>query len=154
MHPYESVTVHATLFVSLALLAVDPASASSEDPLGRVDVQDTMLANTLGMSVGTEISIGERVQIVSNLTNMQDKKQPFQYIIQIKENGSNTVDAIRWISLELAPNQSLSPAVSWAPKNEGVYTAEIYVWGWEKVGREEFRYEPLSRMTMITITVT
>lgn len=143
--------VTALALVMFGMLAGE--GASGDGPLDRVRVEDTMLADAMGNSVGNEISIMERVQITSTIINTQDKQQPFQYIIQIK-NEAGIVDAIRWISMDLGPNQNLAPAASWAPKKEGVYTAEIYVWGWEKIARDEIMYESLSRMTMFSITVT
>lgn len=142
------------LVAALAFLVTSAGwEASAEGPLDRVRVEDTKLANALGSPVGNEISIAESVQITSTIINTQNKLQPFQYIIQIKDDVG-AVDAIRWISMDLGPNQDLTPAASWAPKKEGVYTAEIYVWGWEKIDRNEIRYEPLSRMTTISIIVT
>jgi hypothetical protein len=73
------------------------------------------------------VFVDKQVQIVTDLTNSQDKAQSFAYIVQIKDSDGVTV-SLAWITGSLSPNQRLSPALSWTPQKVGVYTAEIFVW--------------------------
>ena len=71
--------------------------------------------------------IGKQVQITTDLTNGQDRTQPFAYIVQIR-NQDGVVYSLSWITGTLDAGQSLSPSQSWMPTSPGTYTAEIFVW--------------------------
>jgi len=73
------------------------------------------------------VYVDQQVQIVTDLSNSQDRIQSFAYIVQIKNSDGITV-SLAWITGSLSPNQSLSPALSWTPEKVGMYTAEIFVW--------------------------
>ena len=73
------------------------------------------------------IEVGKQIQIMSDVTNKQDRPQPFAYIVQIK-NENGVVVSLGWLTGELSPGQFLSPALSWIPEHAGVYTATIFVW--------------------------
>jgi len=72
-------------------------------------------------------SVNKQVQLVADVTNKQDTKLPFVYIIQVKDSEDKTV-TLTWISGSLQPHQSMSPAQSWTPIKAGAYTAQIFVW--------------------------
>ena len=71
--------------------------------------------------------LGKQVQITTDLTNGQDRTQPFAYIVQIR-NQDGVVYSLSWITGTLDAGQSLSPSQSWMPTSPGIYTAEIFVW--------------------------
>lgn len=71
--------------------------------------------------------IGKQVQITTDVTNGQDRSQPFAYIVQI-QNQDGVVSSLSWITGTLDAGQSLSPSQSWMPNNPGIFTAQIYVW--------------------------
>ena len=73
------------------------------------------------------VFVYEQVQIVSDLSNGQDKPQSFAYLVQIKDADGVTV-SLAWITGSLSPNQHLSPSLSWTPQNAGIFVAEIFVW--------------------------
>ena len=73
------------------------------------------------------LEVGKQIQIMSDVTNNQDRPQPFAYIVQIK-NEYGVVVSLGWLTGELTPGQFLSPALSWIPEHAGVYTATIFVW--------------------------
>jgi hypothetical protein len=86
------------------------------------------------------VFVDKQVQIVTDLTNSQDRAQNFAYIVQIKDSDGVTV-SLAWITGSLSPNQRLSPALSWTPQKAGVYTAEIFVW--ESITNPAALSEPL-----------
>jgi len=53
-----------------------------------------------------------------------------------------------WISGQLAPDQKLSPSLSWTPNKSGEFTAEVYVW------EGLINHSALSEYTMIQINVS
>jgi hypothetical protein len=71
--------------------------------------------------------VGKQVQITTDVTNGQDRSQPFAYIVQI-QNQDGIVYSLSWITGTLDAGQSLSPSQSWMPTAPGTYTAQIFVW--------------------------
>ena len=74
-----------------------------------------------------QVKVGKQVQITTDVTNGQDRSQPFAYIVQI-QNQDGVVSSLSWITGTLDVGQSLSPSQSWTPTAPGIYTAQIYVW--------------------------
>ncbi len=112
--------------VSLLLfMAINPAFAVS--PLERAVVSDARLVNLSGSTLGEHILVNQQVQITAKITNTQETVQDFVYIVQIKDEN-DVVVKLGWISGSLTQTQSFSPALSWTPKDSGVYVAEIFVW--------------------------
>jgi len=74
-----------------------------------------------------ETNVGKQVQIEADVTNGQDRTQPFAYIVQI-QNQNGVVVSLSWLTGTLDAGQSLSPTQSWIPTSSGVYTAQIFVW--------------------------
>ena len=71
--------------------------------------------------------VGKQVQITTDVSNGQDRAQPFAYIVQI-QNQDGIVYSLSWITGILDAGQSLSPSQSWMPTTPGIYTAQIFVW--------------------------
>jgi hypothetical protein len=71
--------------------------------------------------------VGKQVQITTDVTNGQDRAQPFAYVVQI-QNQDGVVYSLSWITGTLDAGQSLSPSQSWMPTTPGTYTAQIFVW--------------------------
>ena len=74
-----------------------------------------------------DTKVGKQVQITTDVTNGQDRTQPFAYIVQI-QNQDGVVYSLSWITGTLDAGQSLSPSQSWMPTTPGTYTAQIFVW--------------------------
>ena len=74
-----------------------------------------------------EVTVDKQVQIAADLTNNQDRDQPFAYLVQIQNEDGVTV-SLSWITGSLAPGQSMAPSQSWTPTIPGIYNAQIFVW--------------------------
>lgn len=74
-----------------------------------------------------QVPLNKQVQITADVTNGQDRDQPFAYIVQIKDQNGVVVQ-LSWLTGTLTAGQSLNPAQSWTPTTAGSYTAEVYVW--------------------------
>jgi len=85
-----------------------------------------VLVDSFGQTV-TQVSIGEQVLIQSEVVNTQNRKQPFVYIVQVKDSNGVTV-SLSWLTAELPPNDSLKVSQSWLPLTAVQYTIEIFVW--------------------------
>ncbi len=91
-------------------------------------------------------TIGKQVQVTTDVTNGQNRAQPFAYIVQI-ENQDGVVYSLSWITGTLDAGQSLSPSQSWTPTAPGTYTAQIFVW--ESVGNPDALSPPLAMKIIV-----
>ncbi len=94
-----------------------------------------------------QAKVGKQMQIQADVTNGQDRMQPFAYIVQIQNQDGVTV-SLSWLTGSLDIGQSLSPAQSWTPTSAGVYTAQIFIWA--GIDNPDALSSPLT----MTITVT
>jgi hypothetical protein len=74
-----------------------------------------------------QVPVDKQIQITADVSNGQDKDQPFAYIVQIKDQ-TGVVKQLSWLTGTLTAGQSLSPSQSWTPTTTGSFTAEIFVW--------------------------
>ena len=95
-------------------------------PLERVGIESLRAVDATGTTLST-VTVDQQIQITSDLTNKQDKDQPFAYLVQIQDAEGVTV-SLSWIDGSLTPNQSLSPSVSWTPTETGTYTVTVFAW--------------------------
>ena len=91
-------------------------------------------------------TVGKQVQVTTDVTNGQNRAQPFAYIVQI-ENQDGVVYSLSWISGTLDAGQSLSPSQSWTPATPGTYTAQIFVW--QSVGNPDALSPPLEMKIIV-----
>ena len=91
-------------------------------------------------------TVGKQVQVTTDVTNGQNRAQPFAYIVQI-ENQDGVVYSLSWITGTLDAGQSLSPSQSWTPTAPGTYTAQIFVW--ESVGNPDALSPPLAMKIIV-----
>ena len=95
-------------------------------PLERAQASQPVLVDTNGVSI-TQVFTGQQVIIQSEVLNSQSKKQPFVYIVQVKDSNDLTV-SLSWIAAELPANDSLKVTQSWLPLVSSSYRVEIFVW--------------------------
>jgi len=95
-------------------------------PNERAAASHTQIQDTQGNELAY-ILVDQQVLIVADVTNALDKQQQFSFIVQIQDDNGVVV-SLGWLSGSLAPNQILSPALSWTPQFPGVYTASVFVW--------------------------
>ena len=95
-------------------------------PLERAPATNLRTVDSFGNSLDA-ISLNQQVQISADLTNGQEKDQPFAYLVQIQDDSGVTV-SLAWITGTLTEGQSMSPALSWTPTQSGTYTIDAFVW--------------------------
>lgn len=99
--------------VLLTLISMQSVFASTQE---NNSLNDTWYAKT-----------NQQVQLVADVTNNQNVKQPFVYIIQVLDDKGKSVMAT-WIQGMLQSHQTMSPSQSWTPTKPGTYTAQIFDW--------------------------
>lgn len=98
------------------------------DVFDKVLMQDAMLFDVRGSSITSgEGRVGESIAITATLVNDEQVSQSFMFIVQIIDE-EGTVSSLSLTLGSLQPGQSANSSVSWLPKEQGDYTAEIFVW--------------------------
>ncbi len=95
-------------------------------PLERVPISNARITDSSG-KILDKITVGQQVQVVSDVTNKMSMNQPFAYLVQIEDSNGITV-SLSWITGSLLSNQNMILTQSWIPRSSGVYTAQIFVW--------------------------
>ncbi len=69
-----------------------------------------------GNSIVT-LSVGEQIQITSDIVNQQSREQKFAYLVMIQDD-SGTTESLSWIDRVLNPESYFGPSSSWIPQKE------------------------------------
>ena len=133
------------LVILVITVSITPAFALTE--LERTSIIDPRLENGFRDPVLDNINVNQKIQISADIINHQTKLQNFIYLVQIK-NDADLVVSLIWIRAQVAPNQEISPSLSWISKDSGKYTAEIFVWEGLK------NHNALSEYTKLSISVS
>ncbi len=96
-------------------------------PLERAVASEPKIVGGTGESMG-KIPVNQQVLIQSEINNTQKRKQPFAYIVQIKDDEGATV-SLSWVTSELIPNELFKAAQSWTPDTKGIFSVQIFVGG-------------------------
>lgn len=113
--------------------------------MDRAPASEPVIVDSFGKAV-SQIFVGEQILVQSEVTNTQSKKQPFVYILQVK-NSEGITESLSWISAQLPANESLKVAQSWMPSGPDEYTVQIFVWD------SLTNLAPLSPVRMKTVSV-
>lgn len=87
---------------------------------------EPVLIDPFGSPV-SEVTVDEQVLFQSEITNKQDKKQPFVYIVRIRNSEGITI-LVSWMKSELPANETFKVSQSWTPETTGRYDVETFVW--------------------------
>ncbi len=98
----------------------------SGPPLERAPVSNPRISDLDHYTVNHPV-IEEQVLLTSDITNQQNREQPFVWIAQIIDSEKKT-QALSWINGTLNPQSSFSPTTSWIPKTSGEYQVVFFVW--------------------------
>lgn len=99
---------------------------TSIPPLEHTSASNARILDSTGNSL-SKVNVGQQIQIVSDVTNQENKEQPFAYLIQIQDNNGITL-SLSWITGSMAPKQTLNLGQSWLPTTAGTYITQIFVW--------------------------
>ena len=99
---------------------------ASIPPLKKLQIAPIFLSDASGNQLKS-FSTNHQMQIVGNITNEQNFKQKFIYLIQVKDEN-NFVTSVSWIQGEISGNQTLDVSQSWTPTLSGTYNIESYLW--------------------------
>jgi len=94
--------------------------------LEQVNSSNPRIVDSLGNAI-TTAKVNQQILIEADLKNMQQRDQPFAYLVQIEDSSGVTL-SLSWITGTLTGDQFLNLAESWLPPSSGKYTAQIFVW--------------------------
>lgn len=109
-------------------------------PLEQVPASNARILDSTGKLLN-KVHVNQQIQIVSDVTNQENKNQPFAYLVQIQDNNGITL-SLSWITGAMVPKQTLNLGQSWIPVAAGTYTAQIFVW--ESIANPNALSPPLS----------
>ena len=104
--------------------------------LVKVSLIDETIDNIRIDSVGIVNSFGQKfdsiredqvLQIAADITNLNDFKHNFAYVVEITDEQNNPVDSVRWMTGTLNPSQTFNVSLSWVPQETGQYNAKISI---------------------------
>ena len=111
------------------------AQEASIPPLERFSFENARVVDEFGASV-PEVTVGQQIQIVADIMNLQDNNQHFAYVVTI--GVGDTIDGLtgsddeyvvpEWLQGSLDRFESTYPAVSWTPSAPGDYIVTLAVW--------------------------
>src|SRR6267143_23915 len=113
--PSDEIRLTATTSIGTSLL-----------PLEQVNSSNPRITDSMGNTI-TTIKANQQILIEADLQNMQQKDQPFAYLVQVGDSNGITL-SLSWITGKLSAGQFLNLAESWLPPSSGNYTAQIFVW--------------------------
>ena len=124
------------LFVPPSMPAVEATCFGDPcPPLERFSFENRRVVDEFGASV-PEVTVGQQIQIVADIMNLQDNNQHFAYVVTI--GVGDTIDGFtgsddeyvvpEWVQGSLDRFESTYPAVSWTPSAPGNYIITLAVW--------------------------
>ena len=115
-------------------------------PIEKISNSKSQTINIFDNCIDTSL-IDQQIQIVSELSNNQNRRQSFAYLVQIQDENGITV-SLAWITGILERGQTFNPVLSWIPTKIGVFDVTTYVW--ESVDNPTALSPPIT--TSISIT--
>ena len=120
--------------VSLITMSIMPNQGKgnlTEKPMNFSDIalapaSEPVLVDVFSSPIN-RVVVNDQILVQSEITNKQDKRQPFVYIVQVKNSEGITV-SLSWMKSELLVSEKLNAAQSWMPDTPGKYDIEIFVW--------------------------
>ena len=101
-------------------------SVQEESVLEQASAGTPQIQNMQGQEK-SQVLVDEQIMVVADVTNGQNREQPFAYIVQIHDD-TGAVVSLGWLLGTLSPEQRLSPGLAWTPQTAGVYSATVFVW--------------------------
>lgn len=137
---YQDTTLPSPVFSGKLGISDTCIYTSGGPPVERAPAEDPRIVS-VGGNRTSNIHVDQQVEVVADLVNTQDRKQPFAYIVQIQNSDGVTI-SLSWITGTLESKQTLSPSQSWITPDAGRYNVQIYVW--ESIDNPNALSPPLS----------
>ncbi len=91
-----------------------------------IHLDNVGVINSFGQNFD-EIKTDQVLQIAADLTNPNDYKQDFAYVVEITDNNNVLTQPAKWATGTLDSSQTFNVGLSWIPKETGEYKAVISI---------------------------
>ena len=93
---------------------------------GEMYLENVGIVNSFGQRFD-EIKSNQILQIAADITNPNDYKNAFVYMVEITNEDDVPVQPAKWMTGVLNPNQTLNVSLSWIPEETGMFNAAVFV---------------------------
>ncbi len=100
-------------------------SFSNEDTM-KINLENVDIVNSFGQKFD-EIKADQALQIAVDITNPNEYRQDFAYIVKITDDENNLMEPAKWVTGTLDPVQTFNVSLSWIPEDIGEYRAIISI---------------------------
>ncbi len=101
-------------------------SSLSDENIEKIYLDNIGVVNSFGQEFD-EIKTDQVLQIAADLTNTNEYKQDFAYVVEITDNKNVLAQRAKWVTGTLDSTQTFNVGLSWIPKETGEYTAVISI---------------------------
>ena len=98
----------------------------SNENIGDILLDDIDIVNSFGQRFD-EIKTDHVLQIAASVTNSNEQKNDFAYVVEITDSENNSAQPAKWMTGTLNPDQTFNVSLSWMPEKIGEYKATISV---------------------------
>ena len=98
----------------------------SDEDIGNIRLDDVDVVNSFGQKFD-EIKSDQVLQIAADITNHNESKHDFAYVLKITDSENNLAQPARWMTGTINPDQTFNVSLSWTPEEIGEYTATLFV---------------------------
>ena len=98
----------------------------SDENIEKMYLDNIGVVNSFGQEFD-EIKTDQALQIAADLTNTNEYKQDFVYVVEITDNKNALAQRAKWVAGTLDSSQTFNVGLSWTPQETGEYTAVISI---------------------------
>ena len=92
----------------------------------KIHLDNINVINSFGQKFD-EIKSNQILQVVADITNSNDYKNDFVYMVEITNKDNVPVQPAKWMTGILNPNQTLNVSLSWIPEETGEFNAAVFI---------------------------
>jgi hypothetical protein len=92
----------------------------------KIHLDNVGVINSFGQKFD-EIRSNQILQVAADITNHNDYKHDFVYMVEITNEDNVPVQPAKWMTGKLNPNQTLNVSLSWIPEETGEFTAAVFL---------------------------
>ena len=94
--------------------------------IDNIHVDSITIVNSFGEKFDN-VRENQALQVAANITNLDNYKHNFAYVVEITDEQNNSVDSARWMTGTLEPSQTFNVSLSWTPNESGQYNAKVFI---------------------------
>ncbi len=101
-------------------------SLLSTEDINKIHLDNVDITNSFGQKLD-EIKTNQVLQIASDITNPNEHRQDFAYIVEITDSMNILTQPAKWITGTLNSAQTFNVSLSWIPTKIGEYKVTVFI---------------------------